>query len=106
MYWYKVRVRQGDGENYTYVGSMEISPDELAATLSTGVWIRINTLLYWVGSEVHDWDNWDAAVEPVLYLSPQIVVSFMQLKNDPRLMSADQLGQSKKGILSRIFKGD
>jgi hypothetical protein len=103
VYWYKVRVRQGNGEDYSYVGSIEIAPDELAARLSSGGWIRINTLLQWDGSEFHDWENWDSAVEPVLYLSPQIVVAFMQLKNDPRLMSAEQLGHSKKGILSGIF---
>ncbi len=105
MYWYKVRVRQGDGEDYSYVGSMEIAPDELAARLSTGGWIRVNTLLQWDGSEFHDWKNWDPSVEPVIYLSPQIVIAFMQLKDDPRLMSAHQLNPSKKGILSRLFKG-
>ena len=54
MYWHKVRVRQGNGEDYSYVGSMELAPDELAARLSSGGWIRINTLLQWDGSEFHD----------------------------------------------------
>ncbi|XZE32370.1 hypothetical protein SH501x_003115 [Pirellulaceae bacterium SH501] len=64
MYWYKVRVRQGNSKDNSYVGSMEIPPDECVAKLSAGEWNRINNLLYWDGREVHDWENWDPSVDP------------------------------------------
>lgn len=103
MYWYKVRIRQGDGDDYSYVGSMPLSPDELADKLFQGQWVRLENLLQWDGTEFHDWQNWDSTVEPTLYLSPTIVTAFMQLIGDPRQMPKGVLSQEKKGVLGGFF---
>jgi len=103
MYWYKVRIRQGDGQDYSYVGSMPISPEELAEKLFEGQWVRLESLLQWDGTKFHDWKNWDSAVEPTLYLSPTVIIAFMQLKGDPRQMPKEMSGQEKKGLLGCLF---
>jgi hypothetical protein len=103
MYWYKVRVRDGQDGDYSYMDSMEITPEELAEKISKDTLIRLDNLLYWDGNIFRDWNDWDSTVEPFKYLRAEYVITFTQYKSDPRLMTKEQLNCLKGGRWSRLF---
>jgi hypothetical protein len=84
MYWYKVRTQDEEGEGYTYVGTANEAPDELAQKAARGEFVRLDNLLYMDRGDVKDWAEWDKSLVPTVFINPSHIFSFMQFHGDPR----------------------
>lgn len=85
MHWYRIVARDEDGDGHLFVGSSELSPEELAATIDLGRMVRLENMVYKdEDGEVRDWETWDDSVYPTLYISSRTICSFMELRRDPR----------------------
>ncbi|HEX2851947.1 MAG TPA: hypothetical protein VHO24_01825, partial [Opitutaceae bacterium] len=69
---------------YHYVGSSELSPEELTKKAEHGFFIQLDELLYMDRGEMKEWADWDKSLIPRAYINPKDIVAIMQFKGDPR----------------------
>ena len=84
-YWYKIRVREND-EDYSWVGSSPLQPNEVAELLAAGGFLPLENLLYMHKYQVKSFVEWDPTLVPVRYINGKCVTSFMQFRADPRTL--------------------
>ena len=77
---------QENGEDYAWVGSSSLAPDEIADTLARGEYFRLEDLLYMHEYQVKSFEEWDPTLVPTRWINPRYVKSFMQFCGDPRTM--------------------
>ncbi len=87
MNWYKISVDDGTKEGYTYVGASDESFESLAKRVESNEMIRLDDLLYKDNGEVFKWEQWDNSLIPTVYVNPKNVISIMQFKDDPLVIT-------------------
>ena len=85
MYWYKIAINEGGAEPYNYVGASNETLDGLVQKATRGEFIHLTNLLYRDRGEMKSWNEWDASLEPEIYLNPSSILTIMQFKGDPRI---------------------
>ncbi|MCA9409417.1 MAG: hypothetical protein KC733_12060 [Candidatus Omnitrophica bacterium] len=87
MNWYKIEVDDGTPRGYTYVGASEESFESISNKIMLNEVIRLDDLLYKKDGEVFKWEHWDNTLIPSVYINPKNVVTIMQFKDDPLVIS-------------------
>jgi hypothetical protein len=82
--WYKIETNKEKEGTYHYIGSSFLSLAELAAKAEAGEFIQLDELLYMERGEYKDWASWDKSIEPSALIAPNIILSIMRFKADPR----------------------
>lgn len=84
MNWYKIETNKGKEGTYHYVGSSELSAEELLKRAEHGYFIRLDDLLYMDRGEMKEWADWDKSLIPTAYINSKDIIAIMQFKGDPR----------------------
>jgi len=90
MSWFKVEVRRGTSEQYSFVGATDATLESLAQNIADGQTVRLDRLLYWDRGKIKDWEEWDKTLVPSVVIKPSEVVTIMQFKGDPRVLYREQ----------------
>ncbi|MBK1889218.1 hypothetical protein Undi14_04175 [Undibacterium sp. 14-3-2] len=86
--WYKVEVSKEKESTYHYYGSSLLNYEQLISSLQRGEYIRLDDLLYMERGEYKEWAEWDKSLIPFVSINPVSVVTVMQYKGDPRVISS------------------
>lgn len=84
MHWYKIAVNEGKDEPYHFVGASNETLDGLVQKAGRGEYIHLTNLLYSDRGDMRSWEDWDASIEPGVYINPSHIYTIMQFKGDPR----------------------
>jgi len=85
-YWYKFETNKAQEGLYHYIGSSNLSSEEIAVKVQKGELVRLDELLYMERGEVKEWANWDKSLEPSVLINPTCIISIMVFKGDPRIV--------------------
>ena len=86
MNWFKIRVERGK-DSTSMVGSSPHSMETLVEQATQGKYIQLHDLLYMDRGEMKDWETWDKRDVPTVVINPEMIISIMQYKADPRTLS-------------------
>ncbi|HLY38417.1 MAG TPA: hypothetical protein VKU61_10305 [Candidatus Binatia bacterium] len=86
MNWYKVKTKE-ERDSYTYVGASTETAEVIAERAARGEYIRLDELLYMDRGDIKEWAEWDKSLVPTVYINPANILSFVQFKGDPRVVS-------------------
>ena len=86
MNWFKIKVERGK-DSTNFAGSSPQSLETLVEQATQGKYIQLDDLFYMDRGEVKDWEAWDKREVPTIVINPEMIISIMQYKADPRTIS-------------------
>jgi len=92
QFWYKVTIALPNSSEgrYEFVGKSSLNEAELARSLAKAEeYIKLDDCLYRDKGKYLSWHEWDATVEPRLYLNPRNIIVVQPLVGDPREVVPD-----------------
>jgi len=96
MNWFKIKLKTGIDEGYTFAGSSPDSLETLIGKASRGEYLRLDNLLYYYRGEIKDWAEWDNREVPMVCINPANVIAIQQFKGDPRTLPLGNTTQTPR----------
>lgn len=82
--WYRINTAVAS-DRYDYYGTIDMDVEQLLKALKGDEYIHIKNLVYFDNQQrVKSWKEWTPRQKDEVYVRPDIVTSFHEMRGDPR----------------------